>query len=51
MDVLNMLGCTRLRVVAWHDLDETKLNMTAVLGFLDATRDGRFDQLRASLTP
>jgi len=36
---------------AWHDLDGTKLNMTAVHGFLDATRDGRFDQLRASLTP
>ena len=34
---------------AWHDLDGTKLNMTALQGFLDATRDGRFDQLRASL--
>jgi hypothetical protein len=36
---------------AWHDLDGTKLNMTALQGFLDATCDGRFDQLRASLTP
>jgi acetyl esterase/lipase len=36
---------------AWHDLDGTKLNMTALQGFLDATRDGRFDELRASLTP
>jgi acetyl esterase/lipase len=36
---------------AWHDLDGTKLNMTALHGFLDATRDGRFDQLRATLHP
>lgn len=36
---------------AWHDLDGTKLNMTALHAFLDATRDGRFDQLRASLRP
>lgn len=40
-----------LAETAWHDLDGTKLNMTALQGFLDATRDGRFDQLRASLTP
>jgi acetyl esterase/lipase len=38
-----------LAETAWHDLDGTKLNMTALQGFLDATRDGRFDQLRASL--
>jgi acetyl esterase/lipase len=34
---------------AWHDLDGTKLNMTALHGFLDAARDGQFDALRASL--
>jgi acetyl esterase/lipase len=34
---------------AWHDLDGTKLNMTALQGFLDAARDGRFDELRATL--
>jgi acetyl esterase/lipase len=34
---------------AWHDLDGDKLNMTALEGFLDATRDGYFDALRAQL--
>jgi acetyl esterase/lipase len=34
---------------AWHDLDGTHLNMTALQGFLDAARDGRFDELRATL--
>jgi len=38
-----------LAETAWHDLDGTKLNMTALHGFLDAARDGRFDELRASL--
>ena len=28
---------------------DTLLNMTAVQGFLDAARDGQFDQLRQSL--
>jgi acetyl esterase/lipase len=34
---------------AGHFLDGTQLNMTAVQGFLDAARDGQFDQLRQSL--
>ena len=34
---------------AGHLLDGTQLNMTAVQGFLDAARDGQFDQLRQSL--
>jgi hypothetical protein len=38
-----------LAETAWHTLDGTQLNMTALQGFLDAARDGQFDQLRATL--
>jgi acetyl esterase/lipase len=34
---------------AGHGLDGTALNMTALQGFLDAARDGRFDELRQTL--
>ncbi len=38
-----------LAETAWHTLDGTQLNMTALQGFLDAARDGQFDELRTTL--
>jgi acetyl esterase/lipase len=38
-----------LAETAGHDLDGTALNMTALQGFLDAARDGRFDEVRKTL--
>jgi acetyl esterase/lipase len=38
-----------LAETAGHGLDGTALHMTALQGFIDAARDGRFDELRTTL--